>query len=346
MVKLLFSIVFILSLTLQANALEISAPEVPVSGKHIMPENTESFGDALLTMADNALSRLYPELREAMSTAATIVSTALLISALRIFSGNLESLTDFIGIVIISGILLSSANTMIQLGSRTVFELSSYGKLLTPVMASAAAAQGQVASSAAIYMGTAFFDAILGNLISNLLLPLLHMFLTLAVASCAIGEEFLKKICTMLKNCISWCLKTLLIIFTTYLSVTGVVSGTTDAAALKAAKVTFSTVVPVVGGILSDASEAVLVSAGVLKNAAGVYGILAAIAVILEPFLKIGAQYLILKFTSAICSLVGTKRITELTEHISSAMGLLLAMTGAECVLLLISTFCFMKGIG
>lgn len=79
----------------------------------------------------------------------------------------------------------------------------------------------------------------------------------------------------MVKNVVSWSLKTILTVFTTYMTVTGVVSGTTDAAALKATKVTISSVVPVVGGILSDASEAVLVSAGLMKNAAGIYGILA-----------------------------------------------------------------------
>lgn len=138
----------------------------------------------------------------------------------------------------------------------------------------------------------------------------------------------------------------LLIIFTTYLSLTRVVSGTTDAAALKATKVGMSSFIPVVGGILSDASEAVLVSAGLLKNAAGIYGILAVLALFLHPFLQIGLHYLILKLTAAICSVFGTSRMTGIIECFSTAMGLLLAMTGAACVMVLISTVCFMKGVG
>ena len=128
------------------------------------------------------------------------------------------------------------------------------------------------------------------------------------------------------------------------MTITGVVSGTTDAAALTAAKVTISSFVPVVGGILSDASEAVLVSASLAKNAAGIYGILALIAVFLSPFLKIGIQYLMLKLTSGLCSIFGPKRMTELMGDFSTAMGLLLSMTGAACLLQLISTVCFMRG--
>ena len=139
-------------------------------------------------------------------------------------------------------------------------------------------------------------------------------------------------------------LKILLTVFTTYVGISGAVAGTTDAALLKTTKVTIASVVPVVGGILSDASEAVLVSTGVMKNAAGIYGILAMLAIFLSPFLQIGVQYLVLKATAAVCSVFAPASAAELIEDFSTAMGMLLAMTGAACLLLLISTVCFMKG--
>ncbi|MBE6974610.1 MAG: hypothetical protein E7436_03870 [Ruminococcaceae bacterium] len=103
--------------------------------------------------------------------------------------------------------------------------------------------------------------------------------------------------------------------------------------------------VPVVGGILSDASEAVLVGAGVMKNAVGIYGTVALIALWIAPFLRIGIQYLLLKLTAALCAVVDSKAINDLVTSFSGAMGLLLAMTGSVCVLLLISMVCFMKGV-
>jgi len=125
-----------------------------------------------------------------------------------------------------------------------------------------------------------------------------------------------------------------------------VISGTTDAAALKAAKITISTVIPVVGGILSDASESVLVSMGIVKNAAGIYGILAVVAVCMSPFIKVGIQYLLLKASAAICGIFGNKRISALVDSFSAAMGLLLAMLASGSMMVLISTICFLKGSG
>ena len=127
------------------------------------------------------------------------------------------------------------------------------------------------------------------------------------------------------------------------MSITGVISGSTDAAALKATKLTISSVVPVVGGILSDASETVLVSASVMKNAAGVYGLFVIVSIWITPFLKIGVQYLFLKATGAVCSAFALKRVSALLGDFTSALGLLLGTTGTVSVLLLVSIVCFMK---
>jgi len=241
--------------------------------------------------------------------------------------------------------LLQRTNTLVHLGVDTIDEISNYGKLLLPVMTAAMAAQGGITGSAVLYSGTVLFDSVLGHLIARFITPMIYLFLALAAANSAVGEDVLKKFRDFIKWLMTWCLKILLYIFTGYMGITGVVSGTTDAAALKAAKLTISGVVPVVGGILSDASEAVLVSAGIVKNTAGVYGLLAILSVCIGPFLRIGCHYLLLKISGAVCGIYGSKGISDFIGDFSTAMGLLLGMTGSVCLLLLISTVCFLRGI-
>ena len=141
-------------------------------------------------------------------------------------------------------------------------------------------------------------------------------------------------------------MKILLYAFTGYMTLTGVISGTVDASAAKAAKIAISSAVPVIGGLLSDASEAVLVSAGVLRNTAGVYGMLTVLALLCRPFIQIGAQYLLLKGTDAICAGIQRKENSRIVGDFSTAMGMILAVVSTQSVLLLISTICFMKGAG
>lgn len=333
-------------LIVSVSAAEITAPEVPASGRGLMPYETDSFGEGLWEIVLEAIQLLEPELAEAFQACARIIGVVLLLSILKSMHKSSHRIADAIGAVTICTIMLSAANSLVILGTQTVTELSEYGKLLIPVMATAMAAQGGVTSSAALYAGTTIFNAVLSTLISNILIPVIYVYLAVSVANCALEDDLLKKISELIKWIATWCLKAILYIFTGYISITGVISGTTDAATLKAAKLAISGAVPVVGGILSDASETVLVSAGLVKNAAGVYGLLAILAVTIGPFLKIGLHYLLLKASAAVSGVFGSKKITGIIQDFSTAMGLLLAMTGTVCLLLLISTVCFLRGVG
>ena len=324
----------------------LRAPNVPQLGAYLMPEDTSSFGSALWKLLQNALSALNPDLVQACRICLSIFAVVMLISVIKTFPGASEKTCDFVSAVGIAGILLKNSHSLILLSTATITEISEYGKLLLPVLTSALAAQGGITTSTALYAGTVLFDSVLSGILTNLMIPGIYIYLVLAIGQAAMGEEILKKLSALMKGLAVWILKTVLYVFTGYIGITGVVSGTTDAAALKAAKLTISGVVPVVGGILSDASEAVLVGAGVVKNAAGIYGILAILAVFAGPFLKIGCHYLLLKLTGTISSVFGAKQCTDLIGDFSSAMGILLAVTGSVCLLQLISTVCFLRGVG
>lgn len=342
--KRLVCFVLLLSLFVLPVSAEFAAPRVPDAGKKLMPEETKSFGQSLKYILKELLPILWPELQAAMGVLAGLIAACMLVGILRTEACGRTA--DIVGAVAVAAMLLTRTGTMIQLGESTVLELSEYEKLLLPSMTAAMAAQGGGATGAALYAGTAAFNTILSRLLVKLLVPVQYLYLAAGTASAVLENEPLKNLKDAIRNLLLWCLRTLLSLFTAYLGITGVVSGTADAAALKAAKATFSTFIPVVGGILSDASEAVLVGAGVVRSAMGVYGILAILAVFLEPFCRIGIQYLVLKLTGSLCAMFGTKTQLSLIGDFGEVMRMLLGMTGAMCVLGLVSTVCFLKGVG
>ena len=327
------------------SAVELTAPTVPAVAEEFMVSEPDNLIEGVQQILKEAVGHIRPDIKEASRVCLGIIGAVMLVSLLRMFPAGVEKSTDLAGVVAVSVMFLSAADALIDLGAETVIQLSEYGKLMLPVMAAALASQGGITGSTALYTVTAIFDAALSNLISKVLLPLLYLFLALAVAHSATGEDILKKLLDGIKWLMTWLLKTILYVFTGFISITGVISGPTDAAALKAAKLTISGFVPVVGGILSDASEAVLVSAGVVKNSLGMYGLFAVLAIWMDPFLRIGAHYLLLRFTGTVCSIFASKRSSELIENFAAVMGFLLAMTGSVCLMLLISTVCFMRGV-
>ena len=340
---ILLGLMMIFAMPVQA--IDLSAPPVTGPASEWMPAQPENLQEGIREVLRRAICSVRPDLKEASTVCIKITVVLVMVSVVRTMSGDTEKTADLAGAIAVAGILLTSTGSMINLGAETVGRVSDYGKLLLPVLAAALGAQGAITTSSALYAGTVLFDSVLSGVIRKLLVPLIYMFLLLVIANSAVGENILKKLKDLMKSFMTWLLKTLLYVFTGYIGITGVVSGPTDAMALKAAKLTISGFVPVVGGILSDASEAVLISAGTVKNTVGLYGLFAVLAIWIGPFLKIGSHYLLLKFTGGICSIFGSKSATELISDFATAMGYLLGMTGAVCLMLLISTVCFMRGV-
>ena len=342
--KLVLILILLVLLPMQVFAAE-EVPAVPPSAEKYMPENTETFGQGIMEILGKAISALQPAIAESAQTCAKLLATALLLAMVGQTKGSSSKTVALVGSLAVSALLFSTSNAMTTLARNTVEEISSYGTMLIPIMTGTMAASGGGSTAVSLYTGTVIFDGILSSCIRILLIPMVQLYLVLSVANSAIGEGILVKLRDFIKWLMTWTLKILLYVFTGYMGITKVVSGSADAAALKATKLTISGMVPVVGGILSDASDSILASAGIAKSTTGIYGLLAVAAIAVEPFFRIGVQYLMLKMTAAICAVFAPKETAGLINNFSSAMGFMLAMTGSVCLMLLISIVCFMKGV-
>ena len=345
MKKILMILLAVGMMVLPVQAMEFEPPVVPDSGELYMPDNTESFGQGLVFILRQAIDNFLPETAQALGVCLSIVAAMMLVRFADSFPGTSQQVVHLAATVLLGILLLKPSNSMIRLGVQTVSELGQYGKLLIPVLTGAMAAQGGVSSSASMYAITVFFVSVLTTLIVKVTVPMIYIYVSLSLLNSAVGDELLVNLRNFMKWLITWSLKIVLYVFTGFLGITGVVSGAADASAVKALKLTVSGMVPVVGGIISDASETILISASVMKGAAGIYGILAIIAVFIGPFLKIGAQYLMLKITGSMCMMLSNKKESDLIKDFSSGMGMVLGMVGAVGLLLLISVVCFMKGM-
>ena len=128
-----------------------------------------------------------------------------------------------------------------------------------------------------------------------------------------------------------------LLLFLGWLTASGAIAGSADAAAVKTAKIAISRAVPVVGSILSDAAETVLTGAGALKSTVGAVGLAAVLAICLVPFFRLAVHYLTYKAAAALAGMVCDLRLCKLIDDIGSAFGMMLGITGACALVLLVS---------
>ena len=247
------------------------------------------------------------------------------------------SVVTLVGAVAVTAVALADVHALVGMGKEAIGRMETLSKVLLPTMTVACAAAGSPAKAAARQAATMLFADGLLTVIHRLLLPLVYAYVAASAVNAALGSDAVKRMAEFIKWAVTTVLTTLLLAFVGYLSLSGVIAGNTDAMALKTAKFALSGMVPVVGGILSDAAETVLAGAGILKNTVGVAGTLALLSICLLPFLRLGVHYLVYKITAMLGAVMAESKLTKLVSAISGAFGLVMGMTGSCALLLLIS---------
>lgn len=241
------------------------------------------------------------------------------------------------GALAVTAVAAADVNSLLGMGRSAIDNMTSFANVLLPTVAAVTAATGAVTGAAVRQTAAVLFCDLLVNLINGLLVPLLYGYIALSVAHTASGNDGLKRMSDLLKWIVTTVLTVVMLAFVSYLSLSGVVSGGADAVTVKATKFAISSAIPVVGGILSDAAETVLASAGILKGTVGVFGALTVLGICLLPLLRMTVHYLVYKLVSALSAVLGSDKVCGLVDRIGSAFGLLMGMTGACSLLLLIA---------
>ena len=327
-------------LAAQSEALDLDALQDAAGG--YLPDGALEAGisldEGLQTILNTGSGQISGVVRKAVRSGVLLLTVVLLCGLAEGLYGGMgvSQTTDVVAIVgalAITAVAVADANSLIGMGREALEQMETFSKILLPTITAAGSPSGAVARQ----LATMLFSDILITLINRLLLPLVYTYIAACVAYAAVGNEGLKRIAGTLKWVVTSILTVVLLVFVGYLTVSGVIAGSTDAVTVKAAKFTMSSLVPVVGGILSDAAETVLAGAGILKNAVGVFGMLAVLCMCVAPFLQLGIHYLTYKVTSALSATVSSGRVAGLIDQIGGAFGLVLGMTGASALLLLIS---------
>jgi len=290
-------------------------------------------------LLDGAREELGGVLRGSLHGAALLVLVALLCGAAEGLSqGAGDGAARYVplcGVLAAASVTAGDLRTLIGLGAATVEELGTMAKLLLPTVAAALAAGGFVSTASVWQVTTLLLCDMLCGAAARFLLPLAYCHIAASAADALLGEGRLGMLADGIKTLLTGALKLLTAVFAAYLTVSGMLTGSTDRAAVKAAKAAVSGAVPVVGGALSDAAEAVLAAAGAARGTVGVLGVFALLSVCLAPMLRIGAQLVLYKLAAFAAGLVGTKPLSDFLSRLGDAFALVFAMTAACAVVLL-----------
>ena len=334
MKKLLCLLFAAFLLCVSASALELPSGLDDVVPRELI-DNAETGNDLLLRGGQYLFSHFRAALQDAVANS---LRGAMALMLLSLLCGLVESTAEsagesagetptryagYLGVLGAAALSAGDLNALIGLGVETMDELSVMAKLLLPTIAAAMAGGGCVGSASVWQVGA--------------LMLVLYCMIGTAAAGALLEQSRLSLLSKGIGKLLSWGLSAILIVFTAFLSVSNLLAGSADRLAVKVGKTVISGAVPVVGGILSDATEAVAAAALTLRGTLGVLGVFSVLALCLVPLLRMAVQYLFYQLAAFFSGMVGSQSLSKFLEQLSSAFSLMLAMTAGGAFLLLVS---------
>lgn len=249
----------------------------------------------------------------------------------------------FIQYLIIVTLVTDSFISVIDITKDTIQQVVSFMNLLIPLLSMLMLTTGCAVSTGMIQPIILFMISFIGNFITNFMIPLLLISMTLGIVSNISDKIQIDKLSKFMKSSIVWILGIILTIFVCSLSIEGTLSSSVDGMTAKTAKAAVSNFIPVVGKILGDSVDSIIGCGNILKNAIGIIGVIIIAGIVIVPILKLGILWISFYILSSACEIVADEKIVKLILQISDSYKILLAILFSVSVMFIVGITIVLK---
>ena len=300
------------------------------------------------TLYKKIVGLLGREVRNGIKSLVSILIIIVIHSILKSISESLENdgvskIIYYVQYIAIVTVIMTNFSDVISMVKETAVNLVGFMNSLIPILISLMMYTGSITTSSVLEPITLFMINFIGNLIQDILIPIVLIITSISIISKISDKVQIDKISKFLKSSTVWFLGLILTVFVGIVSLEGTLSSSVDGITAKTAKAIVSSAVPVVGKILGDVVDSVLGCGVILKNAVGFVGVIIIIGICILPILKLTVLMFSYKLIAGISEVIADAKIVKLLDEISDIFKILLAILVSISVMVIIGTTLLVK---
>ena len=314
-----------------------------------LSSDAEEVGDAVGEMSSfsfllqTVLSLVGLRLGECIKLLCSVVGILILSSICRTFCASLKKpeiarafslmITLIITVTIFGAGFGTIESTVSYFGT-----LNAFTSATVPLMGSLYIMGGNAAAAVSTSAGLSLFMTVLEEIVGNSIVPFCGVCLALALIGACEGGPRLGSLLTSLKKNYTMLLSFFMMLLLAMLSAQTVLGASKDTLAMRSAKFAAGSLIPVVGGSVSELLRSVSAGVGYMRSVVGICGVLLLLLLMLPTLIEL----LLARATWQICSgfaeILGCDGERRLLDEFASINGYLIAAV-AICSSVLFLTF-------
>lgn len=277
----------------------------------------------------------------------SIIAVSILCSILKniqsSFGGNVSEIAFYVCYLFIIILIIASYTDIVSLCKDTITKLNDFMNMLIPLVLGLLVANGSIVSVSILQPILLVMTSTINVIVANVILPIIFISTMMNLIGNISENIKVSKIPKLLQKTCLWCLEFILIVFIGILSIEGTLGANVDGVTAKAAKSIVSTVIPVVGKALSDATDSILGAALITRNAVGIVGMIAIISIVLNPLISALIMMITYNVASALIEPIVDSRISKCMSGMGESIKIVFALMATVCMLFIISTTIMIK---
>ncbi len=224
--------------------------------------------------------------------------------------------------IIIIAIAIQSFSIATQIGVNAIDDMVMFVQALLPILLTLLMTMGGITASALFQPIIIASVGIISTLMKTVVIPLIFFSVILSIVNYLSSKIHVSRLASLLKQVCVILTGLMLTVFIGIITIQGVAASATDGVTIRTAKFAVG-LIPVVGGFISDAADAVLGCSLILKNAIGGIGLFVLALIVMMPLLKILALILIYKLASALIEPIVDSDLPDCLNDLSNALVML-----------------------
>ena len=275
------------------------------------------------TISTKFLSCLFKELATNAHLMGKLLFLAVLCALLQNLQNSFEQssislLAYSVCFIFLCVISLNAFYNGLTLARETVGNMVGFMEALLPLLLSLLAGVGALTSAALLTPLMLLVISVTSVIVKDVILPLLFLTAVLECVNYLSGKYGLSNLTGVLKQASMMILGFVLVVFIGIISIQGVAGSIADGLTLRTAKYATATFIPVVGKMFADTVELVMGASLLLKNAVGVFGVVAIALLCALPLIKLISLVVVMKIAGALIQPMGDEKMAKCLDAMAN----------------------------
>ncbi len=288
-------------------------------------------GEISLSLSDIAKSismMFFRELRMSLGLLAKILVITLISSLLTNLqstfeNGSIAELGNYISFVLIAILVISSFNQTMELAKGAIDKMVGFMQAVLPILLTLLTAASGPNTRMLFHPMIIMTVNLIGSLVKTIIIPLIFFSFIISIVSNISNRIEFSKLSELGRQLITFIITGSLTLFIGIITIYGLGSKI-DGLTIRTAKFAVDKFIPIVGGFLADAVEAVVGCSAILKNGLGFIGLLVLLFICILPVIKILVVLLLYKIIAVVIQPIGSSNLVEFFNQVGKSLLLIL----------------------